>query len=248
MYRQIQQLRRGVDVVIATPGRLQDLISQGEADLAEVVVTVLDEADFMADLGFLPVVKELLDQTDPNAQRLLFSATLDGEVDSLVRRYLKDPARHEVVRPGGDGHAGRAPRLLDRLPRQGGDHQGAGRPAGSHDRLRAHPARRRPADPAPRRGRHQGRGDPRRPAAVGPPPGAGGVHRRPLAGAGGHGRRRPRHPRRRRVAGPPLRPAGGLEDLHAPLRPHGPRRCRRRRRVAAAARPGRPGQAAASAR
>ena len=102
MYRQIQQLRRGVDVIIATPGRLQDLINQGEATLAEVVVTVLDEADFMADLGFLPVVKELLDQTDRNAQRLLFSATLDGEVDSLVRRYLKDPARHEVVRPGGE--------------------------------------------------------------------------------------------------------------------------------------------------
>src|SRR5688572_16832704 len=74
MYRQIQQLRRGVDVIIATPGRLQDLISQGEATLAEVVVTVLDEADFMADLGFLPVVKELLDQTDRDAQRLLFSA------------------------------------------------------------------------------------------------------------------------------------------------------------------------------
>ena len=102
MYRQIQQLRRGVDVIIATPGRLQDLISQGEATLAEVVITVLDEADFMADLGFLPVVKELLDQTDRDAQRLLFSATLDGEVDSLVRRYLKDPARHEVVRAGGE--------------------------------------------------------------------------------------------------------------------------------------------------
>jgi superfamily II DNA/RNA helicase len=102
MYRQIQQLRRGVDVIIATPGRLQDLISQGEATLAEVVVTVLDEADFMADLGFLPVVKELLDQTARDAQRLLFSATLDGEVDSLVRRYLKDPARHEVKRAGDD--------------------------------------------------------------------------------------------------------------------------------------------------
>jgi superfamily II DNA/RNA helicase len=102
MYRQIQQLRRGVDVVIATPGRLQDLIGQGEASLDEVVVTVLDEADFMADLGFLPVVTELLDQTDPTAQRLLFSATLDGEVDSLVRRYLKDPARHEVKRAGDD--------------------------------------------------------------------------------------------------------------------------------------------------
>jgi superfamily II DNA/RNA helicase len=102
MYRQIQQLRRGVDVVIATPGRLQDLIGQGEATLADVVVTVLDEADFMADLGFLPVVKELLDQTVPDAQRLLFSATLDGEVDALVRRYLKDPARHEVKRAGDD--------------------------------------------------------------------------------------------------------------------------------------------------
>jgi superfamily II DNA/RNA helicase len=102
MYRQIQQLRRGVDVVIATPGRLQDLIGQGEATLDEVVVTVLDEADFMADLGFLPVVTELLDQTDPSAQRLLFSATLDGEVDALVRRYLKDPARHEVKRAGDD--------------------------------------------------------------------------------------------------------------------------------------------------
>src|SRR3954471_6695002 len=102
MYRQIQQLRRGVDVVIATPGRLQDLIGQGEASLDEVVVTVLDEADFMADLGFLPAVTELLDQTDPNAQRLLFSATLDGEVDRLVRRYLKDPARHEVQRAGDD--------------------------------------------------------------------------------------------------------------------------------------------------
>jgi superfamily II DNA/RNA helicase len=100
MYRQVQNLRRGVDVLIATPGRLLDLFRQGEAKLDEVVLTVLDEADFMADLGFLPDVTELLDQTDRSAQRLLFSATLDGEVDTLVRRYLKDPARHEVVRPG----------------------------------------------------------------------------------------------------------------------------------------------------
>ncbi|MGY1608905.1 MULTISPECIES: DEAD/DEAH box helicase [unclassified Geodermatophilus] len=102
MYRQISQLRRGVDVVVATPGRLQDLIAQGEATLAEVEVSVVDEADFMSDLGFLPVVQELLDQTRPDAQRLLFSATLDGEVDALVRRYLTDPARHEVKRPGDD--------------------------------------------------------------------------------------------------------------------------------------------------
>ncbi|MEQ4522728.1 DEAD/DEAH box helicase [Nocardioides kribbensis] len=97
MYRQIQQLRRGVDVVIATPGRLQDLINQGECSLTDVEISVIDEADFMSDLGFLPVVKELLDQTRTDGQRLLFSATLDGEVDSLVRRYLKDPARHSVV-------------------------------------------------------------------------------------------------------------------------------------------------------
>ncbi|MGY1700708.1 DEAD/DEAH box helicase [Geodermatophilus sp. SYSU D00766] len=102
MGRQISQLRRGVDVVVATPGRLQDLIAQGEATLADVEVSVIDEADFMSDLGFLPVVQELLDQTRPDAQRLLFSATLDGEVDALVRRYLTDPARHEVKRPGDD--------------------------------------------------------------------------------------------------------------------------------------------------
>ncbi|MCZ2829799.1 DEAD/DEAH box helicase [Modestobacter sp. VKM Ac-2986] len=103
MYRQIQQLRRGVDVLIATPGRLQDLINQGETTLSEVVVSVIDEADFMSDLGFLPVVKELLDQTRTDGQRLLFSATLDGEVDTLVRRYLKDPARHEVVKAEDNG-------------------------------------------------------------------------------------------------------------------------------------------------
>ncbi|WP_409328828.1 DEAD/DEAH box helicase [Trujillonella humicola] len=102
MYRQIQQMRRGVDVVIATPGRLQDLIGQGEVTLDEIEVSIVDEADFMSDLGFLPVVQELLDQTRPDAQRLLFSATLDGEVDSLIRRYLKDPARHEVKRAGDD--------------------------------------------------------------------------------------------------------------------------------------------------
>ncbi|WP_100499250.1 DEAD/DEAH box helicase [Geodermatophilus chilensis] len=100
MYRQIQQMRRGVDAIIATPGRLQDLISQGEVTLDAVEVSVIDEADFMSDLGFLPVVQELLDQTRRDAQRLLFSATLDGEVDTLVRRYLKDPARHEVKRAG----------------------------------------------------------------------------------------------------------------------------------------------------
>ena len=97
MGRQIDQLRRGVDVVVATPGRLKDLIEQRECSLANVQVTVLDEADHMADLGFLPAVQELLDQTDAATQRLLFSATLDRGVDKLVRQYLKDPAIHAVA-------------------------------------------------------------------------------------------------------------------------------------------------------
>jgi superfamily II DNA/RNA helicase len=97
MGRQIDQLRRAVDIVVATPGRLQDLIEQRECSLAEVEVAVLDEADHMADLGFLPVVSALLDMTPSDGQRLLFSATLDRGVDKLVRGYLNDPAVHAVA-------------------------------------------------------------------------------------------------------------------------------------------------------
>jgi superfamily II DNA/RNA helicase len=93
---QVAQLRKGVDIVIATPGRLEDLIQQRHLTLADVEVTVLDEADHMADLGFLPAVKRILDQTPGRAQRLLFSATLDNAVDQLVRRYLHDPVTHSV--------------------------------------------------------------------------------------------------------------------------------------------------------
>ena len=97
MGRQIDQLRRGADVVVATPGRLQDLIDQGECDLSGVRVTVLDEADHMADLGFMPAVTALLDLTPAGGQRMLFSATLDRGVDKLVRQYLVDPAVHAVA-------------------------------------------------------------------------------------------------------------------------------------------------------
>jgi superfamily II DNA/RNA helicase len=93
---QVAALRRGVDVVIATPGRLEDLIGQGHVRLGDVEVTVLDEADHMADLGFLPAVKRLLDGTPRNAQRLLFSATLDNAIDQLVKRYLHNPVTHSV--------------------------------------------------------------------------------------------------------------------------------------------------------
>jgi superfamily II DNA/RNA helicase len=99
MGRQRQALERGVDVVVATPGRLHDFVQRGECRLDEVEVSVLDEADFMADLGFLPVVKTLLDRTPADGQRLLFSATLDGAVDKLVRRYLTDPVTHSIASP-----------------------------------------------------------------------------------------------------------------------------------------------------
>ncbi len=95
---QLKQLAAGVDIVIATPGRLEDLIERRACDLSEVKVTVLDEADLMADMGFLPPVRRLLDLTPPG-QRLLFSATLDGDVDKLVRQYLDKPVTHAVEPP-----------------------------------------------------------------------------------------------------------------------------------------------------
>lgn len=93
---QISALKHGVDILIATPGRLEDLMKQRFAKLDHVEVTVLDEADHMADLGFLPVVKRLLDATPKSAQRMLFSATIDASVDVLVKRYLSSPVTHSV--------------------------------------------------------------------------------------------------------------------------------------------------------
>jgi superfamily II DNA/RNA helicase len=93
---QVQALARGVDIVVACPGRLEDLINQGHISLDSVEVTVLDEADHMADLGFLPSVRRLLDKTPSDGQRMLFSATLDGAVNTLVKRYLSRPVTHEA--------------------------------------------------------------------------------------------------------------------------------------------------------
>jgi superfamily II DNA/RNA helicase len=99
MGKQIDALRRGVEIVIATPGRLTDLVDRQACDLSSVDVVVLDEADHMADMGFLPAVSKLLDRTPRAGQRLLFSATLDGDVDKLVRRYLVDPVTHSTAPP-----------------------------------------------------------------------------------------------------------------------------------------------------
>jgi superfamily II DNA/RNA helicase len=94
--KQIRSLERGVTVLVATPGRLVDLVNRGDLDLSDVAITVLDEADQMADMGFLPIVREILDMTRPNGQRMLFSATLDGDVDALVRAYLRNAATHSM--------------------------------------------------------------------------------------------------------------------------------------------------------
>ncbi|MFZ4516626.1 MAG: DEAD/DEAH box helicase, partial [Acidimicrobiia bacterium] len=95
--RQVAALRRGVDIVVACPGRLTDLINQNQLRLDGIDMVVLDEADRMADMGFLPAVRELLDQCPADRKTLLFSATLDGDVDVLVRKYQNDPVRHEFV-------------------------------------------------------------------------------------------------------------------------------------------------------
>jgi superfamily II DNA/RNA helicase len=94
--RQANELKRGAEVIIATPGRLRDLLDRGDVRLDQVATTVLDEADQMADMGFLPQVTALLEQVRPDGQRMLFSATLDRNVDRLVRRFLSDPVTHSV--------------------------------------------------------------------------------------------------------------------------------------------------------
>ncbi|WP_440553456.1 DEAD/DEAH box helicase [Streptomyces sp. SCPE 10] len=96
MGNQIYALERGVDVLVATPGRLRDIINRGACSLEDVRIAVLDEADQMSDLGFLPEVTELLDQVPAGGQRMLFSATMENEIQTLVDRYLTEPVSHEV--------------------------------------------------------------------------------------------------------------------------------------------------------
>jgi superfamily II DNA/RNA helicase len=93
---QIIALERATDILVACPGRLADLINQGHCDLSDIEITVIDEADQMADLGFLPIVRRLLEATPADGQRLLFSATLDNAIDVLIKRFLTDPAQHSV--------------------------------------------------------------------------------------------------------------------------------------------------------
>ncbi len=102
---QLKALARGVDIAVACPGRLGDLIERGSVRLDEVEIVVIDEADRMADMGFLPDVRRLLDRTPADRQTLLFSATLDGDIDVLVRTYQHDPVRHEIESDKDDANA-----------------------------------------------------------------------------------------------------------------------------------------------
>ncbi len=102
MNRQVSMLRAGLDIVIATPGRLNDLLDRGLISVAAVQMVVLDEADQMADMGFMPQVEAILDRIETEHQTLLFSATLDGDIDRLVKRYQHDPVFMEVPIPEGE--------------------------------------------------------------------------------------------------------------------------------------------------
>ena len=177
---QVTALRNRVDIVVACPGRLADLIEQGHCHLGDVEISVVDEADHMADLGFLPVVRRLMEATPPEGQRMLFSATLDKAVDVLVRRFLSDPAVHSVEL--GRGRPGRhGPSPAHRLARGPG---GRGRRARGGRQpvtgLHPHQARRAEAHPSAGRGRGARGRTARQPEAGGPgtepgrrsPPGA----------------------------------------------------------------------------
>ncbi len=101
--KQLNALRRGVDIAVACPGRLMDLINRGDIKLDAIEFVVIDEADRMADMGFLPEVRKILDLTPKDRQTLLFSATLDGDIDVLVRNYQRNPSRHELAKDPSDG-------------------------------------------------------------------------------------------------------------------------------------------------
>ena len=221
MGRQIAALRRGVDLLVATPGRLLDLIRQGECSLGSVEVTAIDEADHMADLGFLPDVTQILDMTRTGGQRLLFSATLDRGVDRLARAYLSDPVAIAVASAASPvesmDHLAFTVRHEDKVAVLS---QIAGRPARTLIFVRTKHGADRLARQLSRRG-HRGRRHPRQPGAERPAAGTGRLRGRSDPGARGHRRRGARHPRRRRGPGRALRPAGRPQGLPAPLRPHG---------------------------
>ena len=203
---QVNALQRRTDIVVATPGRLADLIGQGECDLSDVEITVIDEADQMADLGFLPIVRRLLETTPDDGQRMLFSATLDAAIDVLARRFLHDPVLHSVDENSSPAEIEHHVLTVERRePRRG--HRRAGRRREAVARVHQDQARGGAARPPADRGRHPGRRAARQPAAGRPVAEPRRVRLRPRPGHGRHRHRRPRHPHRRHRPGHPRRPA-----------------------------------------
>ena len=229
---QRKALDAGVELLVACPGRLEDLIKMGVVQLGNVTQVVVDEADRMADMGFLPSVKRILDQTSKDRQVLLFSATLDGTVATLARATQRNPVRHEVGPEGPDITA--ATHVFWEVERVDRPNTTAAivKALGSTMVFCRTPPRRRPPGPAARQARRQRGADPRRTQPAPARPGAALVQQGRGVRTDRHRRRRPRCPRRGCRRGRALRRAGRLVDLRPPLRPHGARRCLGHRRVA----------------
>ena len=134
---QIRELRRGVDILVACPGRLIDLVERRAVELDGVEIVVIDEADRMADMGFLPQVRKLLDLVSENRQTILFSATLDGDIGALAREYQNDPVRHEVGETEPDLDASDARVLAHRGDRAPAPHRQVDQRARLDDRVHA---------------------------------------------------------------------------------------------------------------
>ena len=221
---QVEALRKGVDVVIGTPGRLIDLMERGELSVAAVQVLVLDEADRMADMGFLPQVQKILHKVEGDHQTMLFSATLDRGVDRLVARYMHDPIAHEVESKDETvdemHHRFFLVHQMDKVKVLAAISQGVERTLvfcrtkRGADRLVEQLVRERVKAGAIHGDLRQAARERALVRLLG----------RQAPRARGHRRRGPRHPRRRRRRGRALGPAGGPQGLPAPLGPYRARR------------------------
>ncbi len=225
---QVRELRRGVDILVACPGRLIDLVERRAVELDGIEIVVIDEADRMADMGFLPQVRKLLDLVSENRQTILFSATLDGDIGSLTREYQNDPVRHEVgeVEPDLDAsthafwhiEATDRPRHTATLVEKHGSTIVFCRTRHGADRLVKQLSAsgvRAGVDP------RWSLAEPARSRAAVVQAGSGRRARR-------HRRRRARHPRRRCRVRRALRPRRGRQGVPAPFRSYRPRRRIRR--------------------
>ena len=228
---QLKQIRKGAQVVVATPGRLYDFLSRRLVKLSDVKILVLDEADRMLDMGFLPTIKRIMSAIPAERQTLFFSATIETSVKHLVEipRTQRRCASNSAPSPSPSEQVDLHLYEVDQDRKLGLLESMLERGAGLVPGLRAHQARRRATGQEALAERRQERRHPWRPQ---PEPAQPGAQRFPgwlLSRAGRHRRRRPRHPRGRHRARGELRSAAGARRLHPPRGPHRPRRSPRRR-------------------